>query len=78
MPLVIQDSGIYKQEHSTMKVFETDSPPIGWVENGQLPPETKKLLWQSIHGSCKSIPQDSDLAQELIEERRITATVENQ
>ena len=58
--------------------IEAGSHLIAWVENGRLILETKKQLWQSIHAACKAIPQDTDLAQELIEERRIAASSENQ
>ena len=51
---------------------------IAWVEDGRLILETKKQLWQTIHAACKAIPKDTDLAQELIEERRVAAAIENQ
>ena len=34
-------------------------------------------LWQSIHTACNNILQDTNLAQELIEERRTAATKED-
>ena len=51
---------------------------IAWVENGRLILETKKQLWQTIHAACKAIPKETDLAQDLIEERRVAAKSENQ
>lgn len=50
---------------------------IAWVENGRLILETKTQLWQTIHAASNHIPQATDLAQELIDERRIAAAKEN-
>ncbi len=58
--------------------IEAGSQLIAWVENGRLILETKKQLWQTIHAACNAIPKGTDLAQELIEERRIAAASENQ
>lgn len=50
---------------------------IAWVENGRLILETKNQLWQTIHAASNHIPQTTDLAQELIDERRVAAVKEN-
>ena len=57
--------------------IQAGSHLIAWVENGRLILETKKQLWQSIHAACNNIPQDTDLAQELIEERKTAAKKES-
>ena len=53
--------------------IQAGSHLIVWVENGRLILETKEQLWQSIHAACQHIPQETDLAQELIDERRVAA-----
>ena len=50
--------------------IEPGSNLKAWVENGRLIMETKEQLWQSIHAACADIPAETDLAQELIDERR--------
>lgn len=57
--------------------IQAGSHLIAWVENGRLILETKKQLWQSIHAACQHVPQETDLAQELIDERREAAEKEN-
>ncbi len=50
---------------------------VAWVENGRLIMESKDQLWRSIHKACASIPQETDLVQELIKERRTAARQED-
>ncbi len=50
---------------------------VAWVENGRLIMETKQQLWQSIHQACSKTPKVTDLAQELINERRGAAKRES-
>ena len=50
---------------------------VAWVEGGRLIMESKHQLWQSIHQACSTISKKSDLAQELIDERRESAKKEN-
>ena len=47
------------------------------VENGRLVMETKAQLWDLIHKAGSKIPKDIDLTQELINERREAAIIEN-
>lgn len=58
--------------------IQAGSHLIAWVENGRLILETKKQLWQSIHAACQNIPKETNLAQELIDERRSAAKKENE
>ncbi len=57
--------------------LEPGSQLIAWVEDGRLILESKQQLWQSVHNACNNIPEQSDLAQELINERRESAKQEN-
>ena len=50
---------------------------VAWVEDGRLIMESKQRLWQSVHQACSQIPDEIDLAQELISERRESAKREN-
>ena len=50
---------------------------IAWVEDGRLIMESKNQLWQSVHQACGTISPNSDVAQELIDERRAAAKREN-
>lgn len=50
---------------------------LAWVEDGRLIMETKDQLWQFIHQACGDVPEDVDLAQELIDERRASARQED-
>ncbi|MEE9446356.1 MAG: AbrB/MazE/SpoVT family DNA-binding domain-containing protein [Arenicellales bacterium] len=50
---------------------------VAWVEDGKLIMESKDQLWQSIQNACKTIPPEIDLAQALIDERRLAAQQEN-
>ena len=50
---------------------------MAWVEDGRLIMETKEQLWQFIHQTCSNLADDTDLAQELINERRESAKKEN-
>jgi len=49
---------------------------LAWIEDGRLIMETKEQLWQTVHQACKAIPDSTNLAQELINERRAAATKE--
>ena len=57
--------------------IQAGSNLIAWVDNGRLILETKEQLWQTIHAACNEIPEDTDLAQELIDERRAEAIKES-
>ncbi len=57
--------------------LEPGSQLIAWVEDGRLILESKQQLWQSVHNACNNIPEQSDLAQELINERRESAKQEH-
>ncbi|HEB63887.1 MAG TPA: AbrB family transcriptional regulator [Gammaproteobacteria bacterium] len=57
--------------------IESGSQLIAWVEGGRLIMESKEQLWQSVHQACSTVPKDVDLAQELINERRKSAELEN-
>ena len=50
---------------------------LAWVEDGRLVMETKAQLWNLVHKACNKVPKDVDLAQELINERREAAFIEN-
>ncbi len=43
---------------------------LAWVEDGQLIMESRDQLWHSIHKACEKIPQGTNLADELLSERR--------
>jgi AbrB family looped-hinge helix DNA binding protein len=51
---------------------------VAWVEDGRLIMESKDQLWHTIHTACDNVPQQTNLAQELINERRVAAKQENQ
>lgn len=57
--------------------LEPGAQMIAWVEDGRLILESKQQLWQSIHEACSNIPGKTDLAQQLIHERRESAKQEN-
>lgn len=57
--------------------IESGAQLVAWVEDGRLIMETKDQLWQSVYNACDNIPTETDLAQELINERRIEAKREN-
>ena len=50
--------------------IEPGAQLVAWVEGGRVVMESKEQLWQSIHRACSKIPKETDLAQELINERR--------
>ena len=50
---------------------------VAWVDNGRLIMESKQQLWQSIHQACGKTLGETDLVQELIDERRESAKMEN-
>ena len=50
---------------------------LAWVEDGRLILESKQQLWQSVHQACSKIPKATELAQELINERRESAKKES-
>ena len=50
--------------------IESGTQLVAWVEGGRLIMESKQQLWQSIHQSCSKKAKETDLAQELIDERR--------
>lgn len=58
--------------------MEPGTQLVAWAEDGRLVMESKQQLWQSIHQACSKIPKETDLAQELINERRESAIKENQ
>jgi bifunctional DNA-binding transcriptional regulator/antitoxin component of YhaV-PrlF toxin-antitoxin module len=43
---------------------------VAYTEAGRIVIEPREHLWQLIHQQCQNIPDDCDLSQELIEERR--------
>lgn len=57
--------------------LESGAQLVAWVEDGRLIMESKDQLWQSVHSACDNISADTDLAQELINERRIEAQRES-
>ncbi len=57
--------------------IESGSQLIAWVEGGRLVMESKEQLWQSVHQACSTVSKETDLAQELINERRKSAELEN-
>lgn len=57
--------------------IEPGAQLVAWVEDGRLILESKQQLWQSIHQACSKITKTTDLAQELINERREVANREN-
>ena len=57
--------------------IEPGAQLVAWVEGGRLIMESKEQLWQSIHQACSKIPKETDLAQELINERRDLAKQED-
>ena len=57
--------------------IEPGAQLVAWVEDGRLIMESKQQLWQSIHQACINPPKSTDLAQELINERREAAKKEN-
>ena len=57
--------------------IEAGTQLIAWVEDGRLIMESKQQLWKSVHQACQAIPKESDLAQELIDERRQAAQQES-
>ncbi len=50
---------------------------LAWVEDGRLVMESKAQLWNLVHKACSKIPKEIDLTQELINERREAAIMEN-
>ncbi len=57
--------------------IESGSQLIAWVEDGRLVMESKEQLWQSVDQACSTVSRETDLAQELINERRKSAELEN-
>ena len=57
--------------------IEPGAQLVAWVEDGRLIMESKQQLWKSIHQACNNSPKSTDLAQELINERRKAAKKEN-
>ena len=57
--------------------IEPGAQLVAWVEDGRLIMESKQQLWHSIHQACSKIPKTTDLAQELINDRRESAKKEN-
>ncbi len=57
--------------------LEPGAQLVAWVEDGRLIMESKQQLWQSIHQACSNSINSTDLAQELINERREAAKKEN-
>jgi len=57
--------------------LEPGAQLLAWVEDGRLIMESKQQLWQSIHQACRKTPKDINLAEELINERRVSAIKEN-
>lgn len=57
--------------------LEPGAQLVAWVEDGRLILESKQQLWKSIHQACRNIPKNTDLIQELINERRASAKKEN-
>ena len=57
--------------------IEPGAKLVAWVEGGRLIMESKEQLWQSVHQACSKIPKETDLAQELINERRESAKQED-
>jgi len=55
--------------------IEAGAQLVAWVEDGRLIMESKQQLWQSIHSLCGKTK--TDLAKELINERREAAKKEN-
>ncbi len=57
--------------------IESGTQVIVWVENNQLILKPKEQLWAAIHQEAEKIPKEVDLADELIQERRQAAKLEN-
>ncbi len=57
--------------------IEPGAQLVAWVEDGRLIMESKQQLWQSIHQACRKITKETDLVEELINERRESAKKEN-
>lgn len=57
--------------------IKAGSQLLAWVEDGRLVMETKAQLWDLVHKACSKIPKDIDMTQELINERRKAAIIEN-
>lgn len=57
--------------------IEPGAQLVAWVEDGRLIMESKQQLWQSIHQACSKAPKATDLAQELINDRKEAAKREN-
>ena len=57
--------------------LEPGAQLVAWVEDGRLIMESKQRLWQSVHQACGKISKETDLARELINERRESAKKEN-
>jgi len=57
--------------------IEPGAQLVAWVEDGRLIMESRHQLWQSIHQACSQKSKQTDLAQELIDERRVSAKKEN-
>jgi len=57
--------------------IESGTQVIVWIENNQLILKPKEQLWAAIHQEAEKIPKEVDLAEELIQERRQAAKLEN-
>ena len=57
--------------------IEPGAQLVAWVEDGRLIMESKQQIWQSIHLECNKISEKTDMAMELINERRESAKKEN-
>ena len=57
--------------------IEQGAQLVMWVEDGRLIMQSKQQLWQTIHQACEHLPENVDLATELIQERREDAKREN-
>ena len=57
--------------------IQPGSQLLAWVEDGRLVMETKAQLWNLVHKASSKIPKEVNLAQELINERRKAALIEN-
>ncbi|MGB3918735.1 AbrB/MazE/SpoVT family DNA-binding domain-containing protein [Thiothrix litoralis] len=53
--------------------LKSGSRLMAHLENGRLILEPKELLWEKIYQEMSAIPAKTDLAQELIDERRESA-----
>ncbi len=57
--------------------IEPGTQLVAWVDDGRLIMESKQQLWQSIHQAYGKKLEETDLVQELLDERRESAKMEN-